>query len=225
MSQSDANIFVSVSASAATEAKPAQTVPIPAAPAAPKTVKCTGCGAEKKYSEYSRTQLSRRLSKKKFVDGARGFCKLCVSQKDRVRRYDVTPENLEAMLKANGHKCEMPFCRKPLDNTTAQVDHRHGTKIVRGVLCVNCNTSLGGLHDSPETLLQSVVYLLKTQRDLTPVQKKSIKSSLLKITDWLIDVPLESSGDDDEDDVEVKVIANGHTPDALDKKPAHKAKK
>ncbi len=53
------------------------------------------------------------------------------------RFYGITPEDYNAMLKAQGNKCAL--C---LREVKLHVDHCHTTMKVRGLLCVKCNTSL-----------------------------------------------------------------------------------
>ena len=39
------------------------------------------------------------------------------------------------------------------------IDHNHDTGKIRGLLCFNCNTSLGKFEDSEELLMQAILYL------------------------------------------------------------------
>ena len=41
------------------------------------------------------------------------------------------------------------------------IDHSHTTGKNRGVLCRNCNTALGYMHDSPEVVSAALDYLRK----------------------------------------------------------------
>lgn len=52
--------------------------------------------------------------------------------------------------------------RKFKQGVSAHVDHDHDTGEVRGLLCMNCNTGIGKLGDSPMRCLDAVIYLLKT---------------------------------------------------------------
>lgn len=56
------------------------------------------------------------------------------------RKYGITPEDVDAMLKEQGFKCKL--CKKPL-RSTPFVDHDHKTGRVRGLLCRACNISVG----------------------------------------------------------------------------------
>lgn len=152
--------------------------------------KCSGCNKEKPHKQFSRTQLSRRLSTKTHAEGNKGYCKQCISEYNRQRRYSLTPAALHDMLTAQKQKCALPFCTIRIDEKTAQVDHDHHTGKVRGLLCVGCNTSIGGLHDLPETVLSTVVYLLKTTSAVSETAKVSMTKDLAQITQWLVDTPL-----------------------------------
>lgn len=65
--------------------------------------------------------------------------------------YGITVEDYDRMLAEQGGRCascnDQPRGQKPLC-----VDHCHETGRVRGLLCSNCNTSLGKLRDDPRRI-------------------------------------------------------------------------
>ena len=48
-----------------------------------------------------------------------------------------------------------------IENDKLELDHCHGTEIVRGFICKNCNTGLGKFNDDPQLLVKAIEYLLK----------------------------------------------------------------
>lgn len=71
-------------------------------------------------------------------------------------RYDLAPEDYEAMLKAQDGACAA--CGTlPSESGHLHVDHCHTSGAVRGLLCSNCNTALGLCNDNPQRLVD---YLL-----------------------------------------------------------------
>lgn len=88
------------------------------------------------------------------------------------RKYSLTVDEYQQILAKQNNKCcicnrdfnALPHWNKP------SVDHNHLTKIVRGILCKQCNISIGYLEQSG--LLQKVQdYLrLKEVRDKEPLR-------------------------------------------------------
>ena len=79
-----------------------------------------------------------------------------------LRRYGITPDQFDAMLSSQGGRCAI--CRKQprgdwRNNKFLHVDHNHTTGRVRGLLCPECNTSIGKMNDSPEQLRRAAAYL------------------------------------------------------------------
>lgn len=77
------------------------------------------------------------------------------------------------MHAAQGGRCAI--CRTPVANIleydgdarlSTHVDHCHTTGAVRGILCRDCNTGLGGFRDDPERLRAAMAYL-ETSRMIT----------------------------------------------------------
>ncbi|MGZ4518794.1 MAG: endonuclease VII domain-containing protein [Mycobacteriaceae bacterium] len=76
-----------------------------------------------------------------------------------LRQYGLTPEDVEAMTRAQGGRCALCGAE-----TRLVIDHDHTTGTVRGLLCNACNTGLGKLGDSVAGLMRAVAYLQGTRR-------------------------------------------------------------
>jgi hypothetical protein len=79
------------------------------------------------------------------------------------RRYNITLEQYEAVLLAQNYCCAL--CFEPLKSGRfVHVDHKHGTKLVRGILCNGCNCSVGKIETrSQEWLARLLKYIGRTQ--------------------------------------------------------------
>jgi hypothetical protein len=79
-------------------------------------------------------------------------------RKATLKQYGLTPETFDAMVVAQNGVCLL--CLKPPpEGQRLRVDHVHGTKAPRGLLCNNCNRGLGLLGDDVEVLQRAVAYL------------------------------------------------------------------
>lgn len=78
------------------------------------------------------------------------------------RYYGITPEDFSLMLETQNRRCAICLHRKKLS-----VDHCHKSKKVRGLLCRDCNFSLGLLRDSVDNLSRAVKYLNKHKPNRT----------------------------------------------------------
>jgi len=63
------------------------------------------------------------------------------------------------MFAAQDGRCGI--CRAEL--VGPHVDHLHGTKIVRGILCQSCNLMLGHARDDMDILFAAIGYLRATR--------------------------------------------------------------
>lgn len=87
------------------------------------------------------------------------------------RMYGLTLENYDNLLQQQDRKCGI--CRKPHDTRTGKglrVDHDHITYRVRGLLCDPCNSALGRLGDSIESIERVLKYLYQAEN--LPIYKK-----------------------------------------------------
>lgn len=73
----------------------------------------------------------------------------------RQKRYGLSPQQYQEMYEKQNGNCAI--CKRPYD--TLSVDHDHKTLKIRGLLCVRCNTSLGGLGDSVDNIRKVLDYL------------------------------------------------------------------
>lgn len=76
------------------------------------------------------------------------------------RRYGITQDDYEQRLAwQDGHCALCP--RTPAQERYGRlnVDHVHGTKIIRGLLCTPCNHALGVLGDDDVGMLRALRYV------------------------------------------------------------------
>lgn len=132
---------------------------------------CKKCGGYKPLSGFYREPRA--------PDGAQSWCKSCHTKRNRKwrrdhpeltatyyrksklrRKYGQTPESYEALLRSQQGVCAICLAVCPTGRRLA-VDHCHTTGAVRGLLCTNCNTSIGKFKDSPALLQAAILYLEK----------------------------------------------------------------
>lgn len=128
---------------------------------------CKGC-----YSVHNKEQRERHLDKRKAYDAERGSGwdrhpegreKYAQSNEQRFktylkRVYDLDIEDYWQMHEDQGNVCAICHKEDPV-NGKLSVDHDHHTGKVRGLLCFPCNTGIGKLGDSYETVQAAADYL------------------------------------------------------------------
>jgi len=113
-----------------------------------------GKAAQAKYraSPKGQAALARAAAKyntspkRKLVNARRGA---------RENGHNVMPEGRAWMLEQQGGACAISGC----DRDATEVDHDHATYEVRGMLCIQCNLSLGGLGDNADGLRRALQYV------------------------------------------------------------------
>ena len=91
----------------------------------------------------------------------------------RLRVFGLTPEAFDEMQKFQDGRCKI--CQE-IFSRTPHIDHNHACcpgirscgKCIRGLLCHNCNTALGNLHDSIDLLQKAIDYLKGTSCPAIP---------------------------------------------------------
>lgn len=136
--------------------------------------RCTLCKQEKEISEFYKNKRS--------PDGYGTRCKPCnreysdawnKANPERVRaswkkkeeryrqtgiakarRYGLTVEDYNVLVEKHSGRCAI--CDK---EALLHIDHNHKNGVVRGMLCLQCNTGLGSFYDDWELLSKAIQYL------------------------------------------------------------------
>ena len=120
-----------------------------------KTKKCSKCGEHKPVSEFHKEKKSK--------DGLNTRCATCIAEKNRRlwlrRNYGITVDDYEMLLARQHYSCAICGSPECSSGRRLAVDHCHQTGQVRGLLCMDCNTSLGGFKDDVNRLMLAAQYL------------------------------------------------------------------
>jgi len=90
------------------------------------------------------------------VHAAKGLCSPCY---DLQSLYGVSPEQYNAIFKAQKGQCAICLRHSTQFKQRLGVDHNHQTGQVRGLLCVQCNVCVGAAHEDPLILKRALRYL------------------------------------------------------------------
>jgi hypothetical protein len=118
------------------------------------------------HPEYNREQIKlyrqRYPEKVKQLRAAEGKRNINTRRTWRLKAvYNLTPEQFDAMLAAQGGCCAICRAAEPGGRRVGTwcVDHDHETGAVRGLLCARCNRALGLFGDNVEVLRSAIAYL------------------------------------------------------------------
>lgn len=126
---------------------------------------CRKCYTKDLYERKPEAK-KRRLIKARKTDKSR-WQSLTVKERyqrnrvNRLRRYGLTPEMFEAMLREQGGLC--PICLK--EPKMLCIDHDHKTDKVRGLLCRRCNYGIAWFSDDIQQLKRAAHYLEMFQQE------------------------------------------------------------
>ena len=110
------------------------------------------------YNKKYRAQLTRKRREARATWSAERIEQQREYKKDNAyrRKYGISlKEALELLAKQGG----CGICTRPLIKNEMNVDHCHATGIVRGILCSSCNTAIGLLGDTPESINRAIQYV------------------------------------------------------------------
>ncbi len=105
------------------------------------------------YNKYCKKCINQR-SKKSYTKNREKILQAYSPSKNREWRlkheYGLTLEDWEKLFQKQGRVCAI--CkRSTVDSSKGwHTDHDHTTKVVRGILCLKCNTTVGRLGDNKE---------------------------------------------------------------------------
>lgn len=105
-------------------------------------------------------QLAAAAKRKMEKPGAKEERRLRYADYSRRKRYGLSQNDYEELLRRQNFKCAV--CLKDLDlHRRTHVDHCHSTNKVRGILCHSCNTAIGLAGDDADRLRAMAAYLTK----------------------------------------------------------------
>lgn len=113
---------------------------------------CKPCRAAQERSRYARNR--DEILEVARTDDRR---KKRVRWRALERKYGLSRHEHETLFVAQRGCCAI--CERR--HVALVVDHDHGTGIVRGLLCVNCNFALGELRDDPARAESAAQYLTR----------------------------------------------------------------
>ena len=126
---------------------------------------CISCCNEWQASHYRKPENK----KKRIVRQSSPEYQLYIRSFRLKRNFGLSPEDYDKMLIAQGGVCKTCGTDKPGGSKGIyfHVDHCHKTNKVRGLLCSSCNSALGMVNDSIDTLSNLIEYL-NEHKETTP---------------------------------------------------------
>lgn len=116
--------------------------------------------SEKMRAWYSRTRPERLAVAKAWKDKNRDRVAARARARALERQYGLTPQEYRARLEEQGGRCAICGATDPkTPRGSFCVDHDHATGKVRELLCLPCNTALGGFRDNVASMRAAIAYL------------------------------------------------------------------
>lgn len=75
------------------------------------------------------------------------------------RQFGISLDEYGDMLESQNHRCKICDIEECPTGRNFAVDHDHLTGVVRGLLCVRCNSLLAMVNDEEDILLKAIKYL------------------------------------------------------------------
>jgi hypothetical protein len=81
------------------------------------------------------------------------------------RNFGITAEDYDQMLSSQNGGCAICGATECSSGVALAVDHCHRTGTVRGILCRDCNTTLGKFNDDRNRLRKAIEYLDRAETE------------------------------------------------------------
>lgn len=98
------------------------------------------------------------LTNKEYYETEKGYKKK-IEKAWKENGINITVEEYNALLKKQNGVCAICGVTANSNGTRLCVDHCHTTGVIRGILCHNCNTTLGRVNDDISILQKCIEYL------------------------------------------------------------------
>lgn len=111
------------------------------------------------YNKSPRGKSTRKNSTLRYLRSPRG---IKIQRNNHLKRkYGITLDQYDNILESQGGVCAICGTDTPGGKGRFHVDHDHKTGKIRGLLCVKCNLTLGGVSDNINILVNAIKYLSK----------------------------------------------------------------
>ena len=130
---------------------------------------CSRCAAYHPASEFWSGSSYCKAHQKEYT--AARYDPRARQDRDLRKNYGITLAQYEAMYTAQGGVCaacgqpERVYSKRAGRLRYLAVDHDHTTGKVRALLCQECNTALGSLHDDPTRIRALLAYAEQGQQE------------------------------------------------------------
>lgn len=119
-------------------------------PTSNRSVRCNACERKRKREA---TACITCKSTQGLSYGRCATCRKMYRMAFLAKKYGISVDDVNHLYQTE--KCDI--CCDLLDKPC--IDHCHSTGIVRGILCMRCNTALGSFRDNPQYLKNAIKYL------------------------------------------------------------------
>jgi hypothetical protein len=149
------------------------------------TKKYTGAETEFECTTCRRILPASEFNKETYVTSLRPvayFCKDCSTHVRRRRIYNLTNSQYLELLQAQSNRCSI--CCKTEEEVKLNggqpfmVDHCHISGRTRSLLCDDCNTGLGYVHEDVSKLNKLIAYLAKPESEIICKRTATVERGL-----------------------------------------------